>query len=518
MANQIQQESRVKKTLLNARVNMIFYFLILILSFFSRKIFLDTLGADFIGLTGTMQNLLAFINLAELGIATAIGYLLYAPLHQQDHTKINEIISVLGFLYRKIGYIILLTGICVSLFIPLIFPNTGFNAILIYFAYYSFLTSSLIGYFCNYKQTLLGADQRNYVVTAYYQGINILKVLIQLGVAFYTKNYYLWVFIELAFGIIYSFILNWKINQVYPWLRSEIKQGKQLFKKYPEVIKHTKHLFVQRISAMVQWHTRPFLIYTFCSLQTVAFYGNYTIITDKITQFVNTFLDSTSAGVGNLIAEGNKTKILKVFWELLSFRYFIAGVIAFSLFMLTNPFIELWLGSKYLLSNPVLLLIVLNVFFQYTRDGVMQFLYGYGLFRDVWASIAEIIINLTTACIAGYFWGLLGVLLGGIISPLLIVYIWKPYFLFRDGFKESIWLYWAELFKTLLLIGLPMFLVHSLSGHISSYISPITWIGWVGYSCIIFTSYTFITFILMLIFINSFKTFVFRFLKKNIIK
>ena len=114
MANQTQQESRVKKTLLNARVNMIFYFLILILSFFSRKIFLDTLGADFIGLTGTMQNLLAFINLAELGIATAIGYLLYAPLHQQDHTKINEIISVLGFLYRKIGYIILLTGICVS--------------------------------------------------------------------------------------------------------------------------------------------------------------------------------------------------------------------------------------------------------------------------------------------------------------------------------------------------------------------------------------------------------------------
>ena len=91
------QESRVKKTLLNARVNTIFYFLILILSFFSRKIFLDTLGADFIGLTGTMQNLLGFLNLAELGIATAIGYVLYAPLHQKDQSKINEIISVFGY-------------------------------------------------------------------------------------------------------------------------------------------------------------------------------------------------------------------------------------------------------------------------------------------------------------------------------------------------------------------------------------------------------------------------------------
>ena len=32
-------DSRVKKSLLNARVNLIFYFLVLILSFFSRKIF-----------------------------------------------------------------------------------------------------------------------------------------------------------------------------------------------------------------------------------------------------------------------------------------------------------------------------------------------------------------------------------------------------------------------------------------------------------------------------------------------
>ena len=88
-----QQESRVKKSLLNARVNLIFYFLTLILSFFSRKIFLDTLGADFVGLTGTLQNLLGFLNLAELGIGSAIGYVLYKPLFEHDEGKINEIIS-----------------------------------------------------------------------------------------------------------------------------------------------------------------------------------------------------------------------------------------------------------------------------------------------------------------------------------------------------------------------------------------------------------------------------------------
>lgn len=207
MPNQsAQPESRVKKTLLNARVNLIFYLLTLVLSFFSRKIFLDCLGADFIGLTGTLQNLLGFLNLAELGIGSAIGYVLYKPLFEHDQTKITEIISVMGYLYRWIGIIILIGGVVLSCFLPLIFPDTGFQLPLIVFAYYAFLGSSLIGYFINYRQNLLGADQRNYVITGYFQSITILKTLLQMALAYYTGSYYLWVSIELIFGIIYSFI------------------------------------------------------------------------------------------------------------------------------------------------------------------------------------------------------------------------------------------------------------------------------------------------------------------------
>lgn len=307
--------------MLNARVNLIFYFLTLALSFFSRKIFLDCLGADFVGLTGTLQNLLGFLNLAELGIGSAIGYVLYKPLFDHDEAKINEIISVFGYLYRWIGRIILGAGCILACFLPLIFPDTQFELGIIFFAYFAFLASSLIGYFANYKQTLLGADQKNYVVTAYFQTANIVKVLIQMVSAYYTGSYYLWVVIELAFGIIYSFILNWKINQVYPWLKSEVKQGKLLFKKYPEVMKYTKQLFVHKIAGIVQNQTTPFLTYAFVSLQMVAYYGNYTIITDKISLLISNLLDSTGAGVGNLIAEGKREKAIVVFWELNSIRF-----------------------------------------------------------------------------------------------------------------------------------------------------------------------------------------------------
>lgn len=441
-----QQESRVKKSLLNARVNLIFYFLTLVLSFFSRKIFLDTLGADFVGLTGTLQNLLGFLNLAELGIGSAIGYVLYKPLFEHDEGKINEIISVFGYLYRWIGFIILGAGLILACFLPLIFPDTKFEMGIIFFAYFAFLASSLIGYFANYKQTLLGADQKNYVVTAYFQTANIVKVLIQMASAYYTGSYYLWVVIELTFGIIYSIILNWKINQVYPWLRSEVRLGKQLFKKYPEVMKYTKQLFVHKIGAFSQYQLTPILIYSFVSLQMVTYYGNYSMIIDKVRLLFENFLGGTNAGVGNLIAEGCKSKIMKVFWELISIRFFFSGIIAYSVYILIDPFITLWIGSEYLLPRSTVVLMLICICINLVRNVVDQFINGYGLFYDVWSPIAEIVLYLSSAIFGGYLLGLNGILIGNIISLLLIICIWKPYFLYSKGFKTNVREYWINCF------------------------------------------------------------------------
>ena len=73
---------------MNAKVSLIFYVISIALSFFSRKIFLGTLGAEFIGLGGTISEILGFLSLAELGISTAISYNLYKPLQQGDKPRI----------------------------------------------------------------------------------------------------------------------------------------------------------------------------------------------------------------------------------------------------------------------------------------------------------------------------------------------------------------------------------------------------------------------------------------------
>lgn len=144
--------------------------------------------------------------------------------------------------------------------------------------------------------------------------------------------------------MIYSIILNWKIRKVYPWLRSEIRNGRLLRKRYPLIMTYSRQLFVHKIGSLVQFQIKPLLIYSFVSLQVVAFYGNYSLIIDKVILLIKNMLGSTGAGVGNLVAEGDKVKIRKIYWELTALNYFIAGLFVFAVYHLIQPFIVLWVG------------------------------------------------------------------------------------------------------------------------------------------------------------------------------
>lgn len=93
-----------------------FYFINLILQFFSRKIFLDYLGAEVLGLNTTATNLLQFLNLAELGVGAAIACTLYKPLAEKDTDTINEIVSLQGWLYRRIAWIVIAGSVVLMAF------------------------------------------------------------------------------------------------------------------------------------------------------------------------------------------------------------------------------------------------------------------------------------------------------------------------------------------------------------------------------------------------------------------
>lgn len=502
-------DSRVQKSIQNAKISFISYFGMLIISFFSRKIFLDTLGPEFMGLTGTLHNILGMMSLAEMGISTSICFHLYKPVRENNHEEICKLLSLFGWLYRLVGLFMLAVAVIVSCFFPFIFHKTEIPLHLIYFVFFSFLGSSLIGYFINYRQLLLTADQRHYVVSGYTMAASIVKVLIQMFCCYYFLNYYLWAIIELVYGVVTCIILNWKINQTYPWLKTKKSLGKMLNKEYPDVLKSTKQIFIHKIKDFILGQSDQILVFAFVSLKYVAYYGNYSMLTVRLIALLNSVMTSAEGGVGNLVAEGDEKKISSVFWELQSMRFLFAGIITVVLYFVFPPFITVWIGEEYLLSPFVTFLICLNMFILITRTSIDAFNHAYGQYADVWAAWAEAIVNLTVTILVASQIGIAGILLGKIVSMFFLVVLWKPYYLFHQGFHKSYWNYWKYniVYYILLIISIVfVYISHRLyPGNPNS-----SWGEFVIYGAYIGTIFSVIYFVLLYFFSTGFKAFTHR--------
>ena len=433
-----QTNARTKKSIKNAVVSTAYYLLIIVLSFFSRKLFFEYLGSEVLGLSSTSQDILAFLNLTELGIGSAVGFLLYKPLFNKDHENIKEIITVQGWLYRKIALIMIAASCILMCFFPLIFAKTTLPLGYAYILFSVILTGSVLGYFFNYRQILLNADQKNYKILRVTKGMEAVKIILQMLVVTVTKNpFFWWVGVELFCHIMVTILLDLIIRKEYPWLKLRIAEGKELMKRNPEIIKKTKQVFFHKISGVAMSNSSSPILYAFTSLTTVAFFGNYQVILTKITNLVKNLFNSTSASIGDLVAEGNKKSEKRIFWEIFDSKLLVAGVVIISLYFLTQPFICAWLSPDYLLSKRFLIIYLVMYGILMTRGTVDSFISAHGMYQDIWAPIAEACINIGLSILFGSFWGLEGIILGVITSLVLIAEIWKPCFYFIWGLKES---------------------------------------------------------------------------------
>ena len=350
--------------------------------------------------------------------------------------------SMLAFLYRCIGGVIALAGVVVSLFFPLWSDFRIIGLPLVYFSFYTFLASSVVGYIFNYKQLLVGANQKQYLVNAYFQTIAIVQNVTQILLAYYYRNLWLWVVVGLVFTIIGVIIFNWRIRQLYPWLTINLKEGRQNLKHYPEVLRKTRQIFVQKIKDFILYRSDEILVGLFVSVVKVAFYGNYTIITSKLNFLVNILSDGMNAGVGNLVAEGNDQNTMKVFWEMTAIRFFITGVVVYGLLLFLQPFVRCWFGRQYQLSDIIVYLLVFNIFIFLSRGVVEIFISAHGLFSDVWAVWTELFLNIAITLAMAPFFGIIGILTGKVVSVFFIAMFWKPYFLFNKGLGKCTSVYW----------------------------------------------------------------------------
>lgn len=442
-------ESRTHKSIRNAQVTLFFSVITILISFFSRKYFLASFDSEVMGLRTVLGNFLGMLNLSELGIGTSIAVALYKPLNDRNYQSVNEIVSLQGWLYRWVVGFIVFGSVVLMLFFPQMFANMQASLWYAYVTYGFLLFSTILSYTINYKTIVLSADQKGYKTGAIMSTATIAKNFIQLLILYFLEDaYLLWISMDLALSILGVYVLDRVTVREYPWLSVNPSKGRQYLKKYPALLKQTGLIFFHNLGGYALGNTTPLVMSLVSGLVMTGDYDNYKNLITHVRTFSEGIFGNLIPGVGNLIAEGNQEKIYSFFWEVLSFKYFIAGISCFFLYVFATPFVSLWLGEKYALESSLgILLLTLIAYIDFTRGVNNAYINGFALFKDIWAPLVEAGINVGMSILLGYILGWEGVLLGVFISLFTIIVVWKPFYLFRSGFQLPVRLYWLGMTK-----------------------------------------------------------------------
>jgi O-antigen/teichoic acid export membrane protein len=402
---------------------------------YSRKVFLDQLGLEFVGLTTTLLGIIGFLSLAEMGLSVAVSSTLYKPLAEKNYQLVNTTIDFLGKAYKTIGLAMVVLASIVALFIPYFFPEQEVELAIIYFAYLVFITSVVIEYVFNYRQIILSADQKNYVLTYCRDSLGLAKVVTQLAVIKLGMGEYAWLITGLITTSLSICLINRYVNKNYAWLVKTEKDLKTLYIECNEVVTKTKQLIIHKMAGFVLHSSGSIFIYKFTSLATVALIGNYQMLSSVSQTLALTMKPGLTASVGNFVSTQSNIESYILF-KVLAFIHLVLGLFfAVQFYYLSDGFISIWLGSEYTLDSNIKLLIAINLFLLICRGVIDTFIMAYGFFHDIWAPAIELTISIVVSVVFGYLYGAAGVLSGTAVSVGLIVFFWKPYLIYKLGFK-----------------------------------------------------------------------------------
>lgn len=448
--------SRLKYSIKNAQITLLFYLLLAVLNYFSRRVFIDVLGNEVVGMTATMQNYVGMLNLADMGISAAIATFLYAPLYAADHNKIKEIISLYGYLFRLVGIVIAVAGVILSLFLGVLIADDGVQMWMVYAAFYTFLFTTLMSYMVNYKQNLLVAHQKNYVVVTILNTTIILKTIAQIVLLKWVGcGLVTWLAMEVITAVVFAVWLEFRIKREYPWLSTQISQGRQIWREYPEIGKNIKRVFSHKVAGFVMQQSDPIVVQLIMGFSMVTYYTNYTIIVNQLIRLIVGSLSSNFAGVGNLIAEGNAQKVKRIFWQMNAMYFWVGGVVAFGFYMFVSPLMRLWLPKTMIFDNYVVMLLAINLYIYIIRQPLGYYVQGYALFGDTAAAWIEALLNLVISVVICLKFGVIGIVAGTAVSTFIVVILWRPHYLYTRGFGQRSGLeFWTNLGKYLLLLAM----------------------------------------------------------------
>ncbi len=426
---------RTRKSVLNTIVSFISQLIIILLGFLSRRVLIYNVGVQYLGINGLMTNILTVFSLAESGIGIAIGYALYKPLAEKDTEKIKSLMRFFKVTYRLLALMTAIIGVAFYPFLPFFLKgNTAPDASTIYFL---FLFSSVVSYLWVYKTTLNSSDQNKYLYTIANTITQILVLVLKIVILYYMQNYIFYLLVDIISTVIKNVLFSMIIDRRYPYLKEKDVQPLDVETR-KNIFKNIKALFIGKVGYIISECSDNLVISSIVNITALGMYSNYTTIISAVSGFVTTFSSGVTASMGNLIASESSERAYEVYKKIDFINYWLYTFSAICLYCLIELFVRIWLGDEYVLSKSILFFAISIYYLRGINSSVDIVKNAAGLYYpDRFIPMVEAIVNLIISVILAWRIGLAGVLAGTLFSFLMFSFWTKPYFVYRDVFKQN---------------------------------------------------------------------------------
>lgn len=407
-------ESRTKKSLRNTGYSVIFKMSDVILSFVLRTVFIYTLGVSCLGLSGLFANILTVLSLMELGVGSAIVFSLYKPLSQGNHGKVLALMQLYKKTYNIIGVLVCVIGFSLTPFLEHII-NLPENVEHLYLIYWASIANTAVSYFLAYRRSLLIADQRSDINTKNQIVFRVIRFFALSVALIITHNYIVYLVVDVINTFLSNLQINYTIKKKYKYIEEAIPEKLSKEEKN-DILKYMSSGILFKIGQTVVNSTDNILISAFVGTILVGFYSNYSLVTSNIQILITLLFSGITASIGNYAVEKNREDAEKLYRKVFFVNYAIVYFFTVCIFALISPFVELWIGSDYILPDSVVVIITINFYLSSMQMGTESFLGAVGemFFHNRYRSLIECIVNLAVSLglVRYTSLGLCGVFLG----------------------------------------------------------------------------------------------------------
>lgn len=492
---------RTVNSIKNIYISVVTQIIITLLGFLSRKVFLDSLGTEYLGVNGLLTNVLSMLSLVEGGIGASITFNLYKPLAEKNEEKVIALVQLYKKLYGILAIAIFILSLSLYPFLGYLM-NEDSKIPFIGVIYFIFVMKNMISYLNAHKWSLINADQKGYVLAKYNLIFNVLTTISKIIVLLITHNYILYLIIEAIIFIIQNLWNGKVVNERYPYLKNKQKYYVDEDTKN-NLITNVKALFLHNIGSYCVFGTDNILISSLISIKAVGLYSNYTMITGQLSSLLTSFLNGVGASVGNLIAAESKAKVYEIFKIVNLVNFWIYSFCVIFLFNLLEPFIDWWLGTGFLLDRLTFIIILINFYITGMRSSINMFKGKAGIFSaDKYVPLIEAAINLSMSLILVKYFGLAGIFLGTTISSLLIPVWTQSKITYNMVFNKSVLSYF-RIYLWFILLTLITGLITTLVCHL---------VPWSGFFALVIKGIICVVIVNAVYFIIFFKTSEFKYL------